>query len=164
MGNTIARYRMRRYIGKHECQDLLDIHTEYIPCIMHQTEDKKGNMVPHVHDGDTVTIVARRNDLFPSKYVKVNLRLSGINAPEIGGRAKSQEEREAADVARERVVSMVNTGSTNVRLEGTGMYGRLLGDLLVNGDSVSRTLLKEHLAIEYHGKGKAIWTPQLQEQ
>lgn len=95
-----------------------------------------------VHDGDTVTLETSFRDFqFP-------LRLSGINAPELnegGEEALSWLEREISG----RNVTIIMNKENRV-----GKFGRLIGDIMFNGLSMSNTMLNLGLVEDFKRKGE----------
>jgi len=93
-------------------------------------------------DGDTVDL---RVDLGFTVWVKQRFRLSNIDTPE-RGEALWHE-------ARNRASELAPSGSTVVvQSHKTDKYGRYLGVIIANGESVNDKLLAEGLAKVYTGK------------
>lgn len=102
-----------------------------------------------VVDGDTVRVNGQP------------YRLSGLDTPERGDRARCEGELRKAEEAAGRLRQLVATGSPDLQRircagcevddEGTHAcnYGRLCGRLLVGGRDVSRILIEEGLAHPY---------------
>lgn len=88
-------------------------------------------VVVRVHDGDTFTLRSElRSFDFP-------LRLLGVDAPELNTGAPGEEARDFVKglVENEEVKIVIN------RKNRVGKYGRLLGDVVVGGISLSSLLL-----------------------
>lgn len=105
--------------------------------------------VLRVIDGDTIKM---RIDCGFSVHVVENLRLAGVDTPEIRG-----EEREQGLVSKAFVEDILPVGS-KVLIKtslGTGKYGRYIADVIVNVDdslkSLSELLLEKGLAEGYPG-------------
>jgi endonuclease YncB( thermonuclease family) len=101
-----------------------------------------------VIDGDTV------------RFQGAVYRLSGFDAPEVGDKARCDDERRRADAATSRLRVLIRGG--NARLirvacscrpgqEGSRFcnYGRLCGSLLIGGQDVGGILISEGLAHPY---------------
>lgn len=100
------------------------------------------------YDGDTVTL-----DLDLGLNVWLNqlkVRLFGIDTPEL--RARDEEEKEAARIARDFVARRIPKDSEVVvktHKDKTGKYGRLLGTIyLPTGESINQLLVDQGLAKE----------------
>jgi endonuclease YncB( thermonuclease family) len=123
-----------------------------------------GGKVIKVYDGDTITI-ASKLPYEGSPYYRLNVRLDGIDCPEIKG--KTDEEKQVAVEAREFVASLVL--GRMVRLENvkSEKYGRLLARVYVDDVCVNDLLLKHHFAVSYDGGSKHVpesWVQYLQQQ
>jgi len=115
-----------------------------------------------VVDGDTIDCLV---DLGFEVWIKVRVRLQGINTPEC--RTRDLEEKEKGLAAKERVKILIEVNEDEVELEsfGVGKYGRCLGKIFIkkitnNSDDVSEgftltcindLLIKEGHATEYDG-------------
>jgi micrococcal nuclease len=102
-------------------------------------------IVTKVYDGDTITV-----DIDLGLHIWVHgekIRLFGINTPEVRG-----EEREAGLVSRDRVRELImgQTIILKTRKDKSGKYGRLLGEIFMDGveRSVNQILVDEGLAEE----------------
>ena len=73
-----------------------------------------GGQVIKVYDADTITI-ASKLPYDASPLYRLSVRLNGIDTPEIKGKGVSDEEKEAAILARDFVSNLVL--HTHVRLE-----------------------------------------------
>ncbi|SKA35515.1 thermonuclease family protein [Consotaella salsifontis] len=110
--------------------------------------------VVKVRDGDTVEVEAF---VWPMQSVRVAVRLRGIDAPELHGKCAS--EKEAAMVARERLVSLIGEGRIRLsNIAGDKYFGRVLADVSTDETAdVGRELLKERLVVRYDGGHKPDW-------
>lgn len=88
-------------------------------------------------------------DTFWLKGVKY--RLFGADTPEAGTRAKCSRERQLADRATFRLLSIFNSGKLNIDEQGADRYGRVLAVVLVNGSNVSNQLISEGVGKTYRG-------------
>jgi endonuclease YncB( thermonuclease family) len=112
-----------------------------------------GGKVIKVYDADTITIAARLP--YPeSPLYRFAVRLNGIDTPEMKGKDVSEEEKEAAKVAREFVYKLVF--QKKVRLENVQneKYGRILADVYVGDIHLNKLLLDERYAVTYKGGTK----------
>jgi endonuclease YncB( thermonuclease family) len=101
-----------------------------------------------VIDGDTV------------RFQGAVYRLSGFDAPEVGNKARCDDERRRADAATSRLRVLIGGGDARlIRIacscrpgqEGSRLcnYGRLCGSLLIGGQDVGGILISESLAHPY---------------
>lgn len=113
----------------------------------------KGGKVIKVYDGDTITI-ATKLPYKDSPLYRLPVRLNGIDTPEIKGKDISDEEKEAAKVAREFVYHLIF--NKYVRLENVKneKYGRILADVYIGNIHLNELLLHERYAIKYDGGTK----------
>jgi micrococcal nuclease len=113
----------------------------------------KGGRVIKVYDADTITI-ASKLPYDDSHMYRLSVRLNGIDAPEIKGKGISDEEKEAAQHARDFVSDLVL--NKYVRLENidSEKYGRILADVYVGNIHLNDLLLKERYAVKYDGGTK----------
>ena len=107
-----------------------------------------------VIDGDTVVVSA---PYLPDPLHKhLYLRINGIDTPEKGGRAKCTIENDkslqAMYFTQQEVGKAKNIQVQLVKWDKYG--GRVLGDLILDGQSLSSKLLKAGYAREYHGEKK----------
>ena len=110
--------------------------------------------VTRVLDGDTVEISAPYLPKELGQTLKV--RLLGIDTPEKGRLAKCELEKEKSLKAKEFVEKLLSESkSVKVILTGWDKYGgRVLGDIIIDGNSLSSILIRNNYAVEYHGKTK----------
>jgi endonuclease YncB( thermonuclease family) len=113
--------------------------------------------VLRVLDGDTVEIEAK----FLPKELKQTLllRISGIDSPEIGGKAKCPNENKLAQEAKSFVITEINKAKVvDIKLIKWDKYGgRIVGDVYVDGILLSKKLIAMKLAVSYDGKKKPDW-------
>jgi len=112
-----------------------------------------------VHDGDTLTVRGQWAVMDGRKVLfrvpgPVNVRLLGIDTPEMGARAKCDAERAAADRARDNLRAMAQ-GKADMGPASHDKYGgRLLADIKVNGRSLSAAQIDGGYAVAYTGEGQ----------
>lgn len=110
-----------------------------------------------VTDGDTVLIAAP----FLPKPLKPQLavRIYGVDTPEKGSRAECPDEHYRAMSAYQFSLRFISKGTqTQMKLYGWDKYGgRVLGDILVDGQSLRQHLIANGFAREYYGEKKQSW-------
>ena len=113
--------------------------------------------VTRVIDGDTVEVQA---DFLPCELGnKLHVRIWGIDTTENGFRAQSVHEQELGLKASEFTRNAIaNAKETKINLIAWDKFGgRVLGDVVVDGQSLRQLLLDNHLAREYFGDKKKSW-------
>ena len=113
----------------------------------------KGGRVIKVYDGDTITI-ASKLPYDASPLYRFSVRLNGIDTPEMKGKDVLNEEKIAANNAREFVHGLIF--NRYVRLENikNEKYGRILADVYIGDTNLNELLIKERYAVKYDGKTK----------
>jgi endonuclease YncB( thermonuclease family) len=114
-----------------------------------------------VSDGDTVVIAAP----FLPKPLKPELavRIFGVDTPEKGFRAQCPAEAQRGEAATAFTKNAIATaaaqgGKFQATLYGWDKFGgRILGDILVNGQSLRAALISNGFAREYYGDAKQSW-------
>lgn len=122
-----------------------------------QTPEQHDWKVTRVLDGDTVEVQV---GFLPSELGdRLFLRIWGVDTPEKGWRAKSMKENELGMEATEFTKNKVkNAKNIKIVLLTWDKYGgRVLGDLLLDGESLRESLLKKGYAREYYGDKKQNW-------
>jgi endonuclease YncB( thermonuclease family) len=92
--------------------------------------------------------------------LKLSLRLTGIDTPEIrAGQGRLPEEKVAAAKARDRLRQLAS-GHVKIRMVEWDMYGgRCLGDVILpDGNTAVQVLIAEGYGRPYHGEKKQEWT------
>ena len=91
-----------------------------------------------VVDGDTI------------KIGDVKIRFSGIDAPEINQTCVASEGKVACgEISRDILTTKVTNNKISCTDEGKDFYGRVLGECFVNGESLSRYLVRQGFAFAY---------------
>ena len=91
-----------------------------------------------VVDGDTI------------KLGDVKIRFSGVDAPEINQTCVASEGKVACGkISRDILITKVTNNKISCTDEGKDFYGRVLGECFVNGESLSRYLVREGFAFAY---------------
>jgi endonuclease YncB( thermonuclease family) len=99
-----------------------------------------------VYDGDTVTVAF---NTFGLGFFAHNIRLTGIDAPEMRG--NTAEEKAAAIKARDYLRSIVDGREVAMSVVTTDKYGRLLASLKVGDLDISAAMLSSGNAKPYSG-------------
>jgi endonuclease YncB( thermonuclease family) len=112
-----------------------------------------------VSDGDTIVIAAP----YLPKPLKPELavRIYGVDTPEKGHRAQCPSEAQRGEQASQWTKKLVTSGKKfQVTLYKWDKFGgRVIGDILVDGQSVRHGLITAGLAREYYGEAKQTWCP-----
>jgi endonuclease YncB( thermonuclease family) len=110
--------------------------------------------VLEVLDGDTFLAEAL---VWPGHAVRVNVRIRGIDAPEM--KARCRAERAAAERARDALAVLFGDGPVAIsNIAGAKYYGRVLADVTTaDGKGVASVLLGEELVRPYGGGRRAGW-------
>jgi endonuclease YncB( thermonuclease family) len=113
--------------------------------------------IVRVNDGDTVVIAAPFLPL-PLKP-ELAVRIYGVDTPEKGHRAQcpSEDQRgQAATVFTKNLVA--KSIKRQVTLYGWDKFGgRVLGDMILDGQSLRSMLIQNGFAREYFGEAKQSW-------
>jgi endonuclease YncB( thermonuclease family) len=110
-----------------------------------------------VSDGDTIVISA---PFLPAPLKpELAVRIFGVDTPEKGHRAQCPQENERALVASKFTTQAIQSHPKHqVIIYGWDKFGgRILGDILVNGQSIRQGLIANGLAREYYGDAKQSW-------
>jgi endonuclease YncB( thermonuclease family) len=110
-----------------------------------------------VSDGDTVVFEA---PFMPAPLKpQLSLRILGVDTPEKGKRAECPSEAAAAEKASAFTKNLVaNAKKIQVELKSHDKFGgRVLGDLIVDGERLSELLIKNGHARAYFGDKKQSW-------
>ena len=106
-----------------------------------------------VIDGDTVDVDI---DLgFGMIFSKQRIRLYGIDTPE--SRTRDKEEKFYGKLAAQFLKDQCKKGSCitlRTYLDKKGKFGRILGEIIVDGVNINQLMIEEHMAVEYHGQSK----------
>jgi len=124
-------------------------------------KDKEGVIhdypITRVIDGDTVAFQA---DFLPDPLKKeLSIRVYGVDTPEKGHRAGCESEAKKGEEASAFTKDLVkNAKKTQVVLISWDKYGgRVLGDVLFDGQSLKEQLISKGYAREYYGDKKESW-------
>ena len=110
-----------------------------------------------VTDGDTVVIAA---PFLPAPLKpELAIRVYGVDTPEKGHRAMCPSEAQRGEAASAFTKNAIAQGGKfQVTMYGWDKFGgRVLGDILVNGQSLRAGLIANGFAREYYGEAKQSW-------
>jgi endonuclease YncB( thermonuclease family) len=114
-------------------------------------------VITRVIDGDTVAFQA---DFLPAPLKKeLSIRVYGVDTPEKGHRAACASEAqrgEAASAFTKQVIAQA-TQRQVVLMDWDKYGGRVLGDVILNGQSLRAMLIQNGFAREYYGEAKTSW-------
>lgn len=110
-----------------------------------------------VTDGDTVVIAA---PFLPAPLKpQLAVRIFGVDTPEKGHRAQCASEDQRGQAASAFTKNAVATTQKHqVIIYGWDKFGgRVLGDMILNGQSLRTALIANGFAREYYGDAKQSW-------
>jgi len=109
-------------------------------------------IIVEVVDGDTIEVDI---DLGFGVWMRgERIRFDGVDTPE--SRTLDPEEKKFGLLAKKFVEDMLPVGKEAVLLskQFRGKFGRILGDIKVDGKILTEELIANHLAVPYHGENK----------
>jgi micrococcal nuclease len=110
-----------------------------------------------VIDGDTVEFKA---DFLPAPLdKKLSLRVWGVDTPEKSFRANCDSEKKLGEDASKFTKKLLAEAKKTeiVIYEWDKFGGRVLGDILIDGKSLTKLLIENGYAREYYGDAKKSW-------
>jgi len=113
--------------------------------------------IVRVSDGDTVVIAA---PFLPAPLKpELAVRIFGVDTPEKGHRAQCPSEAQRGEMASAFTKQAVaSSQQRQVVLYGWDKFGgRVLGDIILNGQSLRAMLIANGFAREYYGEAKGSW-------
>jgi micrococcal nuclease len=113
--------------------------------------DYEGAIYVRNYDGDTITF--NLPGLHPIIGKKINIRVNGIDTPEIRG--KCEKEKYDAQQARD-MVGHILKGAEKITLKNMkrGKYFRIAADVIVDGENLGDMLIQAGMAVRYGGGKK----------
>jgi len=112
-----------------------------------------GCTVERVVDGDTIDVVL---DLGFDIRFKSRVRLYGIDTPE--SRTRNLDEKARGKMAGTYLKEAVEKGEKVViqtkLKDSRGKYGRVLGNVVVDGVNINEAMIENFLAVAYFGQSK----------
>jgi len=135
----------------------------FVPMLAFAQQQKAGvtynATITRVIDGDTVAFQAL---WLPDPLKKeLSIRVFGVDTPEKGFRAKCPSEDARGQAATAFTKKMIEQSTTRqvVLMDWDKYGGRVLGDVLLNGQSLRSMLIQQGYAREYYGEAKTSWCP-----
>ena len=113
--------------------------------------------IVRVSDGDTIVIVA---PFLPAPLKpELAVRIYGVDTPEKGFRGQCDSEKQRGEAASVFTKNLVQASQQRqVILYGWDKFGgRVLGDIILNGQSLRAQLIANGFAREYYGEAKQSW-------
>lgn len=113
--------------------------------------------VVRINDGDTVVIAA---PFLPAPLKpELAVRIYGVDTPEKGHRAQCPSEDARGKAATEFTKNAIAKSiKRQVTLYGWDKFGgRVLGDIVLDGQSLRTALIQNGFAREYYGDAKQSW-------
>ena len=110
-----------------------------------------------VSDGDTIVIAA---PFLPAPLKpELAVRIFGVDTPEKGARAQCAQEDQRAQLASKYTSQLIaQGGKIQVTLYAWDKFGgRVLGDMILDGQSLRSMLISNGFAREYYGEAKQSW-------
>jgi len=113
--------------------------------------DYQGAVYVSNYDGDTIKFDLP--GLHPIIGNKINIRVNGIDTPEIRG--KCEQEKYSAEQAREMVADILKDAEKiDLKNMERGKYFRIAADVFADGESLAEILVEAGVAIRYNGGKK----------
>jgi endonuclease YncB( thermonuclease family) len=113
--------------------------------------------ITRVIDGDTV---AFRADFLPAPLKQeLSIRVFGVDTPEKSWRAECESEAAWGERASQFTKDQLN-GATKLQVaiyKWDKFGGRVLGDIIIDGESLRYMLIENGFAREYYGTKKESW-------
>jgi endonuclease YncB( thermonuclease family) len=110
-----------------------------------------------VSDGDTIVISA---PFLPAPLKpELAVRIYGVDTPEKGFRGQCESEKQRGEAASQFTKQAVSASTQRqVVLYGWDKFGgRVLGDIILDGQSLRTSLIQNGFAREYFGDAKQSW-------
>ena len=116
-------------------------------------------VITRVIDGDTIAFQA---PFLPDPLKKeLSIRVYGVDTPEKGFRAKCPSEEQRGQAATEFTKNTIKASTKRqiIIMDWDKYGGRVLGDVLLDGQSLRAMLIGKGFAKEYYGEAKTSWCP-----
>ena len=111
------------------------------------------NKVTKVVDGDTIDVIM---DMGFDIMYKSRVRLFGIDTPE--SRTRNLDEKKRGLLAKKYLQEALKAGNKlsikTYKDNATGKFGRILGDVFIDGKSINAQMVKDFMAVPYTGQSK----------
>ena len=109
--------------------------------------------VDRVVDGDTCDVIL---DLGFDILYRTRVRLYGIDTPE--SRTRDKDEKVRGKLAGAFLQEVIDNGSKVVietkLKDSKGKFGRVLGNVIVDGKNINQAMIENYLAVAYFGQSK----------
>ena len=106
-----------------------------------------------VVDGDTIDVIM---DMGFDIMYKSRVRLFGIDTPE--SRTRNLDEKKRGLLAKKYLQEALKAGNKlsikTYKDNETGKFGRILGDVFIDGKSINAQMVKDFMAVPYTGQSK----------
>jgi micrococcal nuclease len=113
--------------------------------------DYEGAAYVRNYAGDTITF--NLPELHPIIDKKINIRVNGIDTPEIRG--KCEKETYNAQQAQQMVADILKDAEQiTLKNMERGKYFRIAADVIVDGENLADTLIEAGMAVRYGGRRK----------
>jgi len=111
--------------------------------------------VTKVVDGDTIDVTL---DMGFDILYQQRVRLFGIDTPE--SRTRDKEEKKYGLLSKYFLKDALSNGKKitikTYKGDETGKFGRILGDVWIDGKSVNQTMCDKGYAVAYYGQNKSL--------
>ena len=107
--------------------------------------------VKRIVDGDTVDVII---DLGFSIHYSTRVRLYGIDTPE--SRTRNKDEKARGFLSKYYLTDWLEKGDVIIRThrDKKGKFGRVLGEMVVDGKNINLLMVDENHAVKYEGQSK----------
>ena len=113
--------------------------------------DYQGAVYLSNYDGDTIKF--NLPGLHPIIGERINIRVNGIDTPEIRG--KCEKEKYDAKQAQQMVADILNDAERiDLKNMQRGRYFRIAADVIIDGENLSDILVEAGVAVRYGGGNK----------
>jgi endonuclease YncB( thermonuclease family) len=113
--------------------------------------------ITRIIDGDTV---AFRADFLPAPLKQeLSVRVYGVDTPEKGWRGQCDKEKQLGEAASKFTTKMIKEAKkVQVAIMRWDKFGgRVIGDIIIDGKSLTKMLIENGYAREYYGDKKVSW-------
>mmetsp|Transcript_68412 Transcript_68412/g.61477 ORF Transcript_68412/g.61477 Transcript_68412/m.61477 type:complete len:218 (+) Transcript_68412:34-687(+) len=111
----------------------------------------KYGKVVKVYDGDTIHMVA---PLFDGVISRFRVRLNGIDTPEL--RTKDEWEKKAGYIVKDMLIEKIGDKIIELKDVSYDKYGRILAEIIFEGENINQWLIETEWAFPYQGKGEKL--------
>lgn len=155
MGGCIAKQKLKvRKVTHNVDLELLSLDPDDIPLFTYNNQIKTA-IVCDVYDGDTCTIIIKDN----GEFKKFKLRMYGYDAPEMKPRLKEKNRqliKYNAKLAKEALEEKVLNKIVRIEFMKEDKYGRLLGNMSLDGLNINQWMIENGYGYEYFGGTKKV--------